>query len=264
MILIHLNNSLLLNIMIDYLSVSASIIFIVGIFMYHCIPECQSCKVNIPETIIRGHILSFLSPKNRLYINKSTNKDAVIALRREFVLTHYPHDILKALGGIERCVNNYRFMDGSSQALDTRDHHNRVKVEDLSGDSNVYLGIDRLNRPFAILRYWVGPTDDYDTDGDYDTEQHKSLKSPEPVVATMFQRYTVSSPYLHAVLSANYMTTWCLGTSYRSHYMPGDNLINKATLERIGQLLQGQTVIVKGWRSQGLVLGITEGLVSSI
>lgn len=154
---------------------------------------------------------------------------------------------------------------GTPQMIGGTDYIDQVGVEDLPDeDNNVYLGIDRYNRPFAIIRYWVGPTDDYDMDGDYETGRHKPLLSPKQVVVTLFQRYTVSSPYLHAVLSANYMTTWCLGSSYSSRYIPGDTQVNHKTLEKIGQLLNSQRVILKGWRSQALVLGITRGLVTPI
>ena len=253
--------------MVDYLSVSISILVITGLFMYHCLPECMpECipkNIILSEDIIQHHILSFLPPKNRLYINKATNKNATIALKRDFVRAYYPHVILKALGGIDRCVNNYRFIKSLPQMVGGTDYIDGVRIVDLPDtDSNVYLGIDNFRRPFAILRYWVGPTDEYDTDGDYETEPYKPLVAPKQVVVSMFQRYTSSSPYLHAVLSANYMTTWCLGTCYSSRYMPGDNCVSEETLEKIGKLLNGQRIILKGWRCQCMVLGITKELVS--
>jgi hypothetical protein len=245
--------------MVDYWSVSASIIIIVGVFMYQYMPEENPCKIYIPSTIINSHILTFLQPKNRLYINKEINKDAIISNRRLFVGTHYPDDILKSLGGIDKCVNNYCFIERSSSLVFTK-NNDMIRVEDLPDtDNNVYLGIDSSNRPFAILKYWVAPTGDYNTDGNEESSQYQPLKYPKQVVVVMFQKSNLLySPHMYGAFYANYIMSWHIGSYYNSHYIPGDIRITKDTLEKIARLLQGTRVIIKGWRSQALVLGITK------
>ena len=253
----------------DYLSVSVSIIVIVGVVMYEYHIERRPCQLIIPEEVLQAHILSFLPPTNCLYINKSTTIIASAVVKRLFVLTHYPDDILRSLGGIDTCVNSYCFIDGPTQIVGGID---TVCIDDLPDTKNhVYLGIDRLDRPFAILKYWVGPTrvslpnlflpNEYEPISDTPCEQ---LVYPKQVVVTMFQRYVIVDPFSRWMRSGATMSTWMMGSYYSSRYMPGDTDINGTTLEIFGKLLQGQPILLNGWRRDSLILGITEEIVTSI
>ena len=239
--------------MIDYWSVSTSIIIILGVILYRSQPLKQKKTYRdlfIPVTIIQNYLLPFLLPTDRLYINKATNIDATIALRRAFVLTHFPQPILKTLGGIDQCVNNYGFIKGTRDMVGGTDYIDCVCVEDLPNtDFSVYLGIDCFYRPFAIMRYWVHQIDQNDSETEQsETEQKeptittsKPVKQPKQVVVTMFQRYTETSSYLQAALASNSMTTWCFGTCYNFGCMPGDTCVNNTALEKSSTIITRST-----------------------
>lgn len=151
----NLKQSPIFYIMVDYWSVSMSIIIIVGVFMYQYYPEGESEKIYIPDTIVRRYILAFLSPRERSYINKETNRDAALELKRSVLLEHFPPEILLAIGGIDKCVNKYGYIKGTREMMGETRMLDGVRVEDLPNtECPVFIGIDYFGRPFALLRYW--------------------------------------------------------------------------------------------------------------
>jgi len=215
----------------------------------------------IPTHVLQTHLLPFLLPAGRLYINKETTAYASTTLRRSFVLAHYPSRILKALGGIDRCVKTYGFITGYRDMVGPTDYLDQVCLEDLPDTYYpVYFGIDCFRRPFAILQYWCQRVD---KESEEDTKSTISINNPpcrvgrpDQVVVTMFQRYS-----LPRIFSINQMncSTWCFGTCYSSKCMLGDTCVNDAALEKVQQLIHSEQGVV-GY-NQSRILGLTKETV---
>lgn len=66
-------------------------------------------RMHLPS-VVMDLCFDYLPPRNCLYINKA--RSAIATVRRAFVAQWYPHPILDALGGIDKCVRDYTFFKG--------------------------------------------------------------------------------------------------------------------------------------------------------
>jgi hypothetical protein len=207
-------------------------------------------SVILPSVLV-NQCLSYMSPHDRLYINRTHSQNAQHNIREAFVLRWFPDHIIDVLGGVKKCVEEYCFFKGTRKIVGGTDYIDRVRICDLPTfkrtaniPPSVYLSVDGFQRPFAVLRYWcqtakdavVESSSDEDESNNcfptYVRERRKHAQTPHEVVVTLFQRYTDST------------RTWCFGTCYGLERMPGDSHARPEALAKVKRLLEGVPVKV--------------------
>ena len=177
--------------------------------------------MTIPLEIIM-RILRYINPKSYIYTNRYITHDAVKKLRRMFILKQYPTNVIKALGGVRKCLQSYTIINSTPEFTGITSYIDQVRIDHplIPRTGNVFLGVDCYNRPFVILRYWC-----------------KTNGTTRELAATMFQRY-----------SANSRNTWCFGTYYDYNLLPGrfsgEICISQEALNRVERMLAGEKIVM--------------------
>ena len=205
--------------------------------------------LELPSVLVKK-CLSYLSPHDRMYINRAQTHSASYNIRKEFVSKWFPDHIVEVLGGIEKCVREYGFFKGTRKIVGGTDYIDRVRICDLPSFTrteyppSVYLSVDPFRRPLAVLRYWcqtakdaepASNSDDDESNNSFPTyvrERRKHARTPHEVAVTLFQRYTDGTG------------TWCFGTCYGLERMPGDSRVSLEALAKVKKLLEGDPVKV--------------------
>lgn len=212
----------------------------------------------LPEHIV-FRCLFYLPLYTQFCINKVYFKRVVESefYRRKFLTYWFPSHILDALGGLDKCVNEYPLFKIHPSMVGPTEYIDNVKLSHLPLSTSkhpphAYFSVDLYKRPVVILRYWSMTSDEsmlsndehsYDEDiidntfHSYVRAKRKYAKTPKEVAVALFQRYS-DSPRV-----------WSLGTCYGLESMPGDNRVTDDTLVKIKCLMDGKAVRVgySGW-----------------